>query len=146
MILLALVVPLHACSGPVADSLSIVSTPQSVTVTPGETIPVRVVFTNTLVPREPIILTAEIEWTDPYGESCVSYASTSILVIQPVEVADYTVVIPPLLGFVIGSARFGGQPITPTASLDLLGLLWFQLNATLMEGESITLEYTLKAL
>ena len=104
--------------------------------------PVSVNLRNKLLPREPITITAEAEWEDEYGQQQTTSASTTIQVIQPVKINRYKVAIPALFGFVAGSAKVNGQPVTP--ALDS-GHVIFEIAQTIFEGESVALEYSVKA-
>ena len=125
-----------------AESLEVTSTPGSVTAKRGQPVAMAVSLKNILTPREPITITAEAEWEDEYGVARTATASTTVNVIQPVKVNRYKVMIPALFDFVAGSAKVNGQPATPT--LDS-GRLVFEIAQTLLEGESLALQYAVKA-
>ena len=125
-----------------AESLQVTSTPQVTTAKRGQAVPVAVSLKNILTPREPITLTAEAEWEDEYGVARTTTASATITVVQPVKINRYKVAIPALFDFVAGSAKVNGQPATPT--LDS-GRLVFEITQTLLEGESMALQYAVKA-
>ena len=97
---------------------------------------------NVLTPREPITITAEAEWEDEYGVARSSTASATITVVQQVKVNRYKVIVPALFAFVAGSAKIDGQPVTPAFDA---GQLTFEIGRTLLEGESVTLGYSVKA-
>jgi len=126
-----------------ADALGVASTPASATAKRGQPVEMAVSLKNVLTPREPITITAEAEWEDEYGVTRTTTASATITVVQPVKVNRYKVIIPALFAFVAGSAKIDGQPATP--ALDS-GRLTFEIGRTLLEGESVTLEYSVKAL
>jgi hypothetical protein len=126
----------------IAESLQITSTLQVTTAKRGQAVPVAVSLKNILTPREPITLTAEAEWEDEYGVARTTTASATIMVVQPVKINRYKVAIPALFDFVAGSAKVNGQPATPT--LDS-GRLVFEIAQTLLEGESVALQYSVKA-
>ena len=126
----------------VADALEVTVTPESTTAKRGQILPMIVNLKNVLSPRDPITITAEAEWEDEYGVARTTTASATITVVQPVKVNRYKVVIPALFDFVAGSAKIDGQPTTPV--LDN-GTLVFEIGRTLFEGESVTLEYSVKA-
>ncbi|MCL5103015.1 MAG: hypothetical protein M1133_02715 [Armatimonadetes bacterium] len=124
-----------------ADALEVATTPASVTAKRGQAVPVSVNLRNMLSPREPVTITAEAEWEDEYGAVKTTTASTTITVVQPVKINRYKVAIPALFAFVAGSAKVGGQPVTP--GLDV-GQLVFDMGQTLLEGESVALEYSVR--
>lgn len=126
-----------------ADALQVTATPVSATAKRGQPVSMAVNLKNVLTPREPIIITAEAEWEDEYGTTRTTLASATITVVQPVKVNRYKVIIPALFAFVAGSAKVDGQPAAPM--LDA-GRLTFEIGRTLLEGESVTLEYSVKAL
>jgi len=134
-----------------AESLQVTTTPTSAQVKRGAPVAMAVSLKNVLTPREPITITAEAEWEDEYGTTRTTTASATITVIQPVKISCYKVIIPApfdsaqdmLFAFVAGSAKIDGQPATP--ALDS-GRLTFEIGRTLLEGESVTLEYSVKAL
>jgi hypothetical protein len=126
----------------IAESLQITSTLQVTTAKRGQAVPVAVSLKNILTPREPITLTAEAEWEDEYGVARTTTTSATITVVQPVKINRYKVAIPALFDFVAGSAKVNGQPATPT--LDS-GRLVFEIAQTLLEGESVALQYSVKA-
>lgn len=125
-----------------ADALGVTATPASATAKRGQAVPVAVSLKNILATREPITLTAEAEWEDEYGVARTTTASSTITVVQPVKINRYKVAIPALFDFVAGSAKVNGQPATPT--LDS-GRLVFEIAQTLLEGESLALQYAVKA-
>ena len=127
----------------VADALEVTATPASAAAKCGEQVAMAVSLKNVLTPREPVTITAEAEWEDEYGVTRTTSASATITVVQPVKVNRYKVIIPALFAFVAGSAKVDGQPVTP--ALDA-GQLTFEMGRTLFEGESVTLEYSVKAL
>jgi len=134
---------LFVAGGPVfADALEVTATPASATAKRGQPVAMAVGLKNVLTPRAPITITAEAEWEDEYGTARTTTASATITVIQPVRVNRYKVIIPALFAFVAGSAKIDGQPATPT--LDA-GQLTFQIGRTLLESESVTLDYSVKA-
>ncbi len=141
MLVLALLFVVAARCG--AESLQVTTTPTSAQVKRGVPVVMGVNLKNVLTPREPVTITAEAEWEDEYGTAKSTTASTTVTVVQPVRVSRYKVVIPALFAFVAGSAKVDGQPATP--ALDA-GRLTFELGRTLSEGESVTLEYSVKAL
>ncbi len=126
-----------------ADSLQVTSTPTSAQAKRGAPVAMAVNLKNVLTPREPVTITAEAEWEDEYGVTRNTSASATITVIQPVKINRYKVVIPALFAFVAGSAKVDSQPATP--ALDS-GRLTFEIGRTLLEGESVNLEYSVKAL
>jgi hypothetical protein len=126
-----------------AESLQVTSTPTSAQVKRGAPVAMAVSLKNVLTPREPITITAEAEWEDEYGQRQTTSASTTIHVIQPVKINRYKVIIPALFAFVAGSAKVDGQPATPVLDSDRLT---FEIGRMLLEGESVTLEYSVKAL
>ncbi|MHB9037897.1 MAG: hypothetical protein ACYC64_14665 [Armatimonadota bacterium] len=125
-----------------ADSLQVTSTPASVTAKRGEVLAMSVNLKNILIPREPVTITAQIEWEDEYGQPQTSSDSAAISIVQQVNVKRYRVAIPALFDFVAGSAKVDGQPVTSTSGSD--GLV-IELGRTLSEGKSMTLEYSVKA-
>ena len=125
-----------------ADALGVTATPASATVKRGQPVEMAVSLKNVLTPREPITITAEAEWEDEYGVTRTTTASATITVVQPVKVSRYKVIIPALFAFVAGSAKVDGQPTIPV--LDS-GTLVFTIDRTLIEGESVVLEYSIKA-
>lgn len=126
-----------------AESLQVTSTPTPVQVKHGAPVAMAVSQKNVLTPREPVTITAEAEWEDEYGVARTTTASATITVVQPVKINRYKVVIPALFALVAGSAKIDGQPAT--LALDS-GRLTFEIGRTLLEGESVTLEYSVKAL
>ncbi|MCL4500211.1 MAG: hypothetical protein M1335_08295 [Chloroflexi bacterium] len=141
-LLMAVLLTFIAARAFCADALEVTTTPASVTMKHGQVVPVSVSLRNKLSPREPVTITAEAEWEDEYGLQQTTSASTTIQVIQPVRINRYKVAIPALFGFVAGSAKVNGQPVTPTPDSDRLV---FDMGQTLLEGESVALEYSLKA-
>lgn len=125
-----------------AESLQVTTTPASAKTKAGVPVAMAVNLKNTLAPRDPITLTAEAEWEDEYGTARTTTASATITVVQPVKVNRYKVAIPALFAFMAGSAKVNGQPVTP--ALDT-GRLIFELERTIAEGESVVLEYSIKA-
>ena len=142
LLILTLSVIIILASECAAQSLQVTSTPQVTSAKRGQAVPVAVSLKNILAPREPITLTAEAEWEDEYGVARTTTASATITVVQPVKINRYKVAIPALFDFVAGSAKVNGQPATPT--LDS-GRLVFEITQTLLEGESLALQYTVKA-
>lgn len=126
-----------------ADALQVTATPVSATAKRGQPVAMAVSLKNVLAPREPVTITAEAEWEDEYGTVRSTTASTTVTIVQPVKINRYKVIIPALFAFVAGSAKVDGQPVTP--ALDA-GQLTFELGRTLLESESVTLEYSVKAL
>ena len=134
-----------------AESLQVTATPTSAQVKRGAPIVMNVSLKNVLTPRAPITFTAEAEWEDEYGTVMSTTASATVTVVQPVKVNRYKVIIPApcdsaqdrLFALVAGSAKVDGQPATP--ALDS-GRVTFELGRTLFEGESLSLEYSVKAL
>ena len=125
-----------------ADALEVTTTPMSATAKRGEPVMMAVSLKNVLTPREPVTITAEAEWEDEYGVTRTTSASATITVVQPVKVNRYKVIIPALFAFVAGSAKIDGQPVTPALEA---GRLTFEIGRTLLEGESLMLEYLVKA-
>ena len=142
LLLLTLSVMVILASECAAESLQVITTLQVTTAKRGQVVPVAVSLKNILTPREPITLTAEAEWEDEYGVARTTTASATIMVVQPVKINRYKVAIPALFDFVAGSAKLNGQPATPT--LDS-GRLVFEIAQTLQEGESLALQYAVKA-
>ena len=142
LLILTLSVIIILASECAAQSLQVTSTPQVTSAKRGQAVPVAVSLKNILAPREPITLTAEAEWEDEYGVARTTTASATIAVVQPVKLNRYKVAIPALFDFVAGSAKVNGQPATPT--LDS-GRLVFEITQTLLEGESLALQYAVKA-
>ncbi len=142
LLILTLSVVFILASECAAQSLQVTSTPQVTTAKRGQAVPVAVSLKNILATREPITLTAEAEWEDEYGVARTTTASSTITVVQPVKINRYKVAIPALFDFVAGSATVNGQPATP--NLDS-GRLVFEIAQTLLEGESLALQYTVKA-
>lgn len=140
--LLALAIIAISASSSVAEALEVASAPASVTAQRGQPVAMAVSMKNTLTPRDPITITAEAQWEDEYGEAKIATASTTINVVQPVKISRYKVAIPALFAFVAGSAKVNGQSVIPI--LDS-GQLIIDLGRTLLEGESVALEYSLKA-
>lgn len=126
-----------------ADALEVTTSPASASARRGEQVAMSVNLKNVLTPREPVTITAEAEWEDEYGVARTTSASATITIVQPVKINRYKVIIPALFDFVAGSAKIDGQPTTPV--LDS-GTLVFTIGRTLLEGESVTLEYSVKAL
>ncbi len=150
LLMAALLTFIAACAF-CAEALEVTATPASVTAKRGQAVPVSVNLRNKLLPREPVTITAEAEWEDEYGQAKTATASTTISVIQPIKVNKYKVAIPALFDFVAGSAKVNGQPVTPALVLSsqVEGLdsdkLVFDMGRTLLESESVALEYSLKA-
>jgi len=142
LLILTLSVVFILASECAAQSLQVISTPQVTTAKRGQAVPVAVSLKNILTPREPIILTAEAEWEDEYGLARTTTASATITVVQPVKINRYKVAIPALFDFVAGSAKVNGQPVIPTVDL---GRMVFEITQTLLEGESLALQYAVKA-
>lgn len=142
LLILTLSVIIILASECAAQSLQVTSTPQVTTAKRGQAVPVAVSLKNILAPREPITLTAEAEWEDEYGVARTTTASATITVVQPVKINRYKVAIPALFDFVAGSATVNGQPATPTL---ISGRLVFEIAQTLLEGESLALQYAVKA-
>ena len=142
LLLLTLSVMFILASECAAQSLEITSIPQVTTAKHGQAVPVAVSLKNILTPREPITITAEAEWEDEYGVARTTTASATITVVQPVKVNRYKVIIPALFAFVAGSAKIDGQPVTPSLETSRLT---FEIGRTLLEGESLVLEYSVKA-
>ena len=140
MLMLVLVLAAAAQCG--AESLQVTTTPTSAQVKRGVPVVMNVNLKNALAPRDPITITAEAEWEDEYGTARSTTASTIVTVVQPVKINRYKVIIPALFAFVAGSAKVDGQPATPTVEA---GRLTFEIGRTLHEGESATLEYSIKA-
>ncbi len=141
-LLLAAMLTLFISSMARAEALEVTSTPGSVTAKRGQPVAMAVSLKNILTPREPITLTAEAEWEDEYGVARTTTASATIMVVQPVKVNRYKVAMPALFDFVAGSAKVNGQPVTPTIDSERTV---FEIARTLLEGESVTLEYSVKA-
>lgn len=125
-----------------ADALGVTATPASATAKRGQPVAMAVGLKNVLTPREPVTITAEAEWEDEYGVTRSTTANATITVVQPVKVNRYKVIIPALFAFVAGSAKIDGQPVTPSLEQ---GRLTFEIGRTLLEGESVVLEYLVKA-
>ena len=125
-----------------AESLQVTTTPASAQVKRGVPVVMNVSLKNVLTQRDPITITAEAEWEDEYGTTRTTTASATITVVQPVKINRYKVIIPALFAFVAGSAKIDGQPVTPALEA---GRLTFEVGRTLLEGESVTLEYSVKA-
>lgn len=125
-----------------ADALGVTATPASATAKRGQPVEMAVSLKNVLTPREPVTITAEAEWVDEYGTTRTTTASATITVVQPVKVNRYKVIIPALFAFVAGSAKVDGQPATPALEA---GQLTFEMGRTLLEGESVVIEYLVKA-
>lgn len=126
-----------------ADALEVTATPTSAAIKRGEQVVMAASLKNVLTPREPVTITAEAEWEDEYGMTRTTTASATINVAQPVKVNTYKVAISALFDFVAGSAKINGQPATSTFDA---GQLMFEIGRTLSEGESVTLEYSVKVL
>jgi|GEM_PF-1702995 len=149
-LLLALVLAFVAARAFCADALEAKVTLSSVTAKPGQVVTMAVNLRNKLAPREPITITAQAEWEDEYGVTRTTSDSVTLNITQPVKVNRYKVAIPApfdcaqdmLFDYMAGSTKIGGQPVTPTLSA---GELLFDVNRTLFEGESVALEYALKA-
>ena len=141
-LLLALVLAFVAARAFCADALEAKVTLSSVTAKPGQVVTMAVNLRNKLAPREPITITAQAEWEDEYGVTRTTSDSVTLNITQPVKVNRYKVAIPALFDYMAGSAKVGGQPVTPTLNA---GELLFDVNWTLLEGESVALEYALKA-
>ena len=141
--LMLVLVLLFAAAAPCgADSLQVTTTPTAAQAKRGVPVATAVSLKNALTPREPVTITAEAEWEDEYGTARTTTASATITVIQPVKINRYKVIIPALFAFVAGSAKVDGQPATPALET---GRLTFEIGRTLLEGESVTLEYSVKA-
>ena len=125
-----------------AESLQVTTTPVSTQAKRGVSVVMAVNLKNMLTARDPIALTAEAQWEDEYGVTKTTTSSTTITVIQPIKVNTYKVAIPALFDFVAGSAKIDDQPVTST--LDP-GMITFQIGRTLLEGQSVSLEYAVKA-
>lgn len=125
-----------------ADALEATVTPSSATAKPGQVVTMAVNLRNKLSAREPITITAQAEWEDEYGVTRTSSDSVTLSITQPVKLNRYKVAIPALFDYMAGSANVGGQPVTPTLNA---GELLFDVSRTLLEGESVVLEYALKA-
>ena len=141
-LLLVLVLLFAAAALCGAESLQVTTTPTSAQAKRGVPVVMNVNLKNVLTPREPVTITAEAEWEDEYGTIRTTTASATITVIQPVKINRYKVIIPALFAFVAGSAKIDGQPATPALET---GRLTFEIGRTLLEGESVTLEYSVKA-
>lgn len=139
---LVVILPFVTDGQVVADALGVTATPASATAKRGQPVEMAVSLKNVLTPREPVTITAEAEWEDEYGVARSSTASATITVVQPVKVNRYKVIIPALFAFVAGSAKIDGQPVTPALET---GRLTFEIGRTLLEGESVALEYSVKA-
>ena len=140
--ILVVILPFATYGQVFADALGVTATPASATAKRGQPVEMAVSLKNVLTPREPIIITAEAEWEDEYGVARSTTASATITVVQPVKVNRYKVIIPALFAFVAGSAKIDGQPITPALET---GRLTFEMGRTLLEGESVVIEYLVKA-
>lgn len=140
MLVLALLFVAAAQCG--AESLQVTTTPTSAQVKRGAAVAMNVTLKNVLTQRDPITITAEAEWEDEYGTASSTTASTTVAIVQPIRISRYKVVIPALFAFVAGSAKLDGQPATPALEA---GRLTFDLGRMLLEGESATLEYSVKA-
>lgn len=125
-----------------AESLQVTTTPVSTQVKRGVPVLMAVNLKNVLTARDPVTLTAEAQWEDEYGVVRTTSASATITVIQPIKANTYKVAIPALFDFVAGSAKIDGQPVT--SALDS-GTITFEIGRTLLEGQSILLEYAVKA-
>ncbi|MCE5322383.1 hypothetical protein LLG46_03590 [bacterium] len=139
LVLVLLLIATPQCG---AESLQVTTTQVSTQTKRGVPVVMAVNLKNVLAPRDPITLTAEAQWEDEYGVTKTTTASTTITVIQPIKVNTYKVAIPALFDFVAGSAKIDGQPVTST--LDS-GTIMFQIGRTLLEGQSVSLEYAVKA-
>ena len=142
MTILVVILPFVTDGQVFADALGVTATSASATAKRGQPVEMAVSLKNVLTPREPITITAEAEWEDEYGVARSSTASATITVLQPVKVNRYKVIIPALFAFVAGSAKIDGQPVTPSLET---GRLTFEIGRTLLEGESLVLEYSVKA-
>ena len=142
MTILVVILPFVTDGQVFADALGVTSTPASATAKRGQPVEMAVSLKNVLTPREPITITAEAEWEDEYGVTRTTTASATIMVVQPVKVNRYKVIIPALFAFVAGSAKIDGQPVTPAFDA---GQLTFEIGRTLLEGELVALEYSVKA-
>jgi len=125
-----------------AQSLQVTTTPTSAQVKRGAVVAMNVNLKNVLAPRDPVTITAEAQWEDEYGVPGTTTASATINVVQPIKINTYKVAIPALFDFVAGSAKIDGQPATPVLEADRLT---FALERTLLEGKSVSLEYSVKA-
>jgi len=140
-ILLAVVMLVSSVNLCCAESLQVTSTPAPTAVKHGDVVAMSVNLKNILTTREPAVITAEIEWEDEYGAARTSTTSATVTINQPVKLSRYKVVIPALFAFVAGSAKVNGQPVTPASTSD--GLV-FELAKTLLEGESLSIDYSVK--
>jgi len=140
-ILLAVVLLVSNADLCYSESLQVTSTPAPTAVKHGDMVAMSVNLKNILTTREPAVITAEIEWEDEYGAAKLSTTSATVTINQPVKLSRYKLVIPSLFAFVAGSAKVYGQPVTPATISD--GLL-FELAKTLLEGESLSIDYSVK--
>ncbi|MHB9037078.1 MAG: hypothetical protein ACYC64_10440 [Armatimonadota bacterium] len=141
-LLMAVILTFIAAGAFCAEALVVTTTPASITAKRGQVVPVSVNLRNMLSPREPATINAEAEWEDEYGQAKTATASTTITVAQPIKLNRYKVAIPALFAVVAGSAKVDGQPVTPTSGSD--GLV-IELGQTLLEGKSVTLDFSVKA-
>ena len=125
-----------------AQSLQVTTTPTSAQVKRGAVVAMNVNLKNVLAPRDPVTIMAEAQWEDEYGVARTTTASATINVVQPIKINTYKVAIPALFDFVAGSAKIDGQPAILTTES---GMITFQIGRTLLEGESVSLEYSVKA-
>ncbi len=142
LMILVVILPFVTDGQVFADALAVTATPASAVAKRGQPVAMAVSLKNALTPREPVTITAEAEWEDEYGTTRNTTASATITVVQPVKVNRYKVIIPALFAFVAGSAKVDGQPATPALEA---GQLTFEIGRTLLEGELVTLEYSVKA-
>lgn len=141
-ILLALILVMLLSAPAFADALGVTVTPTPAMVKHGQVVTLAVSLANTLTPRSPITITAKADWQDEADVAQSTTASTTITVTQPIKINRYTAIIPALFDYVAGSAKISGQPVTITP---VSGSLVFDIGRTLLEGESVTLEYGLKS-
>ena len=140
-LLLALaLLPLAAHADPLAVSMW---SPQQ-TLRPGLSAPVTVTLANTLTPRPDLVVTGGAVWQDALGNEYTTQAAPLTLeVVQPVSVKTFTLTIPAGCEYVTGSGLVDGVAQEPTP---LSGEWVWSLQRELTEQQSITLQYSVKAL
>lgn len=142
LIVLGLVLALATTAMCGVDSLQVTTTPTTQAKL-GQVIVTSVTMKNVLTPREPITITAEARWEDELGNVMTTSASAVMNITQPIKVNAYVVTIPNLFVFVDGSAKVDGQSVTPMYAGEQLT---FEVGRTLLEGQSVKLEYSIKTM
>lgn len=115
------------------NSLTAALTPSAVVVKNGSQFSLEFALTNTNIKQDPIVLTAEADYTDEYGVAQVATAqSVPIDVDRSVLVTVVKLPLPAYVAYVAGSAQWNGIALDSDAVLDA-GVLTAVVNATLVE-------------